>query len=70
MPRYYSVFLAISDDPSQGTTEGKWVITAGPQERTAFLGSHSGPERVRSWSSRFGLECTGRFLDHCAQWED
>ena len=36
LPRFSSVFLAISDDPSVGTTEGKWVITAGPRKGQLF----------------------------------
>ena len=36
LPPYSSVFLAISDDRSVGTTEGKWVITAGPRKGQLF----------------------------------
>ena len=36
LPKFRSIFLAVSDDPSTGTTEGKWVITAGPRKGQLF----------------------------------
>ena len=38
------------------------------QEKTAFLGSHSKPESVRSWSGRFRLDVAETFLVRGRTW--
>ena len=43
---YDGIYLAISDDQSEGTTEGRWVITAGPRKGLLFwdrAGNRFGP---------------------------
>ena len=61
LPRYSSVLLAISDDPSAGTTEGKWVITAGPRKGQLFWDHTADPKEYGPGADGSGWDVQGDF---------
>ena len=59
--RQYDMHLAISDDTQLGTTEGKWVITAGPRQDQVLWDHTLNPKAFGSGASGSGWSVRSDF---------